>query len=314
MDLQAPDVIRSLLPLTALPTGINMDRSGNLYLDQTERPNEILRRRDNGAIERIPLPPGEEERGILALPSNKFLFALDSKGRRRLMVLEPGKGLRAFQEAGADSGAPFARFGSNQVLFTIREASRFVLASASLDGRGVKTIDQVSWASGERPPAIAGAPDGQSIYYAVEGSVFSLSAAGGTPQKLCTGNSIAVDPRGQYLVVKVNGEAGSHLVRYGISDQSEQRIPCSGRYPISGNPLGPNAIGSDGRIALQVSPIDSWFWPAVILDPATGDMELAAGGEADMVTPGWDSENRFVTSALSFRSSLWVFHPHRGTE
>src|SRR5262249_52803000 len=98
------------------------------------------------------------------------------------------------------------------------------------------------------------------------------------------------------------------------SDRSEQRIPTSGRYPMSGFPLAPGAIGLDGRIAVQVSPLDSWFWPAAILDPRTGEMELAPTVEADMFSPGWGSEGRLVTSALFFRSSLWRFHPDNTAE
>jgi hypothetical protein len=227
------------------------------------------------------------------------------------MVFEPGKELRPFQESRPDAGAPFARLGSNQVLFTVREGSRFVLARASLNGRGVKIIEQVSCASGDTALAMAGAPDGKAIYYAVEGSVYSIPVSGGEPQKLCAGKSIAVDPHGQYLVVKVESEAESYLIRYSLSDGAEQRIPNSGRYPLSGGPLGPAAIGPDGRIAVRVSPLDSWFWPAAILDPRTGEMELATEVEADMISPGWDDQGRFVTSALFFRSSLWRFYIER---
>jgi len=309
VELQEPEVINPLLPLTALPTAINMDPWGDLYIDQAERPHEILRSGAAGAFERIPLPPGEEEQSVLPLPNNRFLFALSWKDLGRLMVLEPGKELRPFQESRADSGAPFARLGSNQVLFTVRDGSRFVLASASLEGRGVKTIEQVSWAPGGGALAVAGAPDGKSIYYALDGFVYSIPASGGEPKKLSAGNSVAVDPHGQYLVVKVDSETGSYLVRYGLSDRSEQRIPTSGRYPIhSLNSLGPSAIGPDGRIAVQVSPLDSWFWFVAILDPRTGEMELAMPVEADMISPGWDDEGRLVTSALFFRSSLWRFH------
>ncbi|HXJ55866.1 MAG TPA: hypothetical protein VNU68_04300 [Verrucomicrobiae bacterium] len=55
-------------------------------------------------------------------------------------------------------------------------------------------------------------------------------------------------------------------------------------------------------------PAFAWFWPAAIIDPRTGEMELAAQIEADMVTPGWDDEGRLITSALFVCSSLWRFH------
>ncbi len=270
----------------------------------TDEPTELVEANPN-------VPPALDRmvaRCFSKSPDNRFLFALSWKDLGRLMVFEPGKELRLFQESRADSGAPFARLGSNLVLFTVRDGSRFVLASASLEGRGVKTIEEVSWALGGGALAVAGAPDGKTIYYALDGFVYSIPASGGAPKKLIAGNSVAVDPHGQYLVVKVDSETGSYLLRYGFSDGSEQRIPTSGRYPIGGSSLGPSAISRDGRIALQVSPFDSWFWPAAILDPRTGEMELAAQIEADMANPGWDDEGRLITSALFFRSSLWRFH------
>jgi hypothetical protein len=284
-----------------------MDATGTLYLDLSERPNEILRREPTGPTERIPLPPGDEARRVLPLPNNRFLFAVGWQGASRLMLYERGKELRPFQESRTDSGAPFARLGTNQVLFTIRDGSRYLLASAALDGRNVRTYEQVTWASRRRALELAGSPDGRTIYFALEGAVFSLPAEGGKPRKLCEGNSVAVDPHGEYLVVKVDSQAGSHLIRYGLSDGQAQHMPLSGRYPLASDGLGPDAIHADGRIAVRVAPLDSWFWSAAILDPRSGEMEPAFNVEADTEAPGWDDQGRLVTSALFFRSSLWRF-------
>ena len=68
---------------------------------------------------------------------------------------------------------------------------------------------------------------------------------------------------------------------------------------------------ADGRIAIAVAPADSWFWPAAILDPTTGEMELTPERYMDMPTPGWDAEGNLVTSAQSFRASLWRFRPEQ---
>lgn len=311
VDLQSPETVLPLASLTALPTAINMDASGTLYLDQSERPNEILRRGASGTTERMPLPPGDEARRVLPLPDNRFLFAADWQGASRLMVLEPGKELRPFLESRADSGPPFARLGANRVLFTIQDGPRLLLASAGLDGRQVKTHEQVSWSSRRRDLEVAGSPDGQTLYYALDGSVFSLPVAGGEARRLCEGNSVAVDMRGEFLVVKVDIPAGSYLARWGMADGQTQRIPMSGRYPLSSDRVAFNAVHPDGRIALRVAPLDSWFWSAAILNPRTGEMEPAFDAEADMEAPGWDDEGRLVTSALFFRSSLRRFRPPR---
>jgi hypothetical protein len=74
--------------------------------------------------------------------------------------------------------------------------------------------------------------------------------------------------------------------------------------------LSGNAIARDGRIAVRVTPIDSWFGPAVIFDPATGRVERIPGGDqADMTSPGWANDGRLVTMAMHTRGSLWRFRP-----
>lgn len=309
VDLKTPEVVLPLASLTALPTAINMDASGTLYLDQSERPNEIFRRDTAGATKRFQLPLGEETRRVLPLSNDRFLFAIGWQGASRLMLFEQGRELRPFLESRADSGSPFARMGTNRVLFTLSDGAKFHLASARIDGRQVQSYDQVTWSSRRRALEIAGSPDGRTIYFGLDGWVFAMPAAGGEPKKICEGNSVAVDPGGEYLVVKVDGTEGSYLQRVRISDGQSERIRMRGGYPLASDGLAFNAVHPDGRIAARVSPLDSWFWVAAILDPRTGEMEPAFNLEADMEAPGWDDEGRLVTSGLFFRSSLWRFRP-----
>jgi hypothetical protein len=80
------------------------------------------------------------------------------------------------------------------------------------------------------------------------------------------------------------------------------------RLVSSGAPVSPNAVGKDGRILLQVANGSSWFWPAGILDPQTGRMQvLRIGYPADMPSPGWSSDGKIVLVAEPLRSSLWRF-------
>lgn len=309
VDLNAPEAVLPLASLTALPTAINMDAKGILYLDQSERPNEILWRDAKGTVERMNLPPGDEARRVLPMPGGRFLFAVGWQGASRLMVFERGKELRPFLESRADSGPPFARLGTNRVLFTLREGTQFRLASAGLDGRQLKTFDQVAWGSRRRALEVAGSPDGRTLYYAVDGTVYSLPTTGGEPRKLCEGNSVAVDPHGEYLVARVDSPEGSYLIRWNFAANQAQRIPMSRSVPLASDGLGFNAVHPDGRIAVRVAPLDSWFWSAGVLDPRSGVMELPFHLDADMEVPGWDDEGRLVTSALFFRSSRWRFRP-----
>ena len=85
-----------------------------------------------------------------------------------------------------------------------------------------------------------------------------------------------------------------------------------GVRPVSGgDDLGPTAVNKDGKILLQVATGSSWFWPAGVLDPRTGKVDvLGVGYPADMPGPGWTRDGKkIVAVALSLRSSLWRFRP-----
>jgi hypothetical protein len=307
VDPGAPERSTQLLTLTSPPLAIDADSAGNLYVDQTERPNEIFRQGSDGAAERIVLAPAYENEIILPLPGNRFLVSSSTRGANRLMVIEPGRGMRPFLESKLESTTPFALLGSNQVVFTLRDGSRLMLATASLEGRSVKTIQTLSWPT-FTDMSIAGAPDGKTVFYAEAGSIRSVPASGGEPETICLGHSVAVDPAGSYLIVKRNAAPENYLVRYSLADRTEQRVEFSGQYRITGFPLTPNAIGPDGRILVSVAPLHSWYWPAAVIDQRTGKMELATDLQADMYS-GWDAEGRLVASVMFFRSSIWRFRP-----
>jgi hypothetical protein len=304
IDVQEPKEARLLLALTSPVRDLDLGSAGDLYADQLERPTEILRR-GTGTVEHISLPAAFSELPVLPLPGDRFLFSSQTR-EDRLVVLQPGKEVQPFLESKLRSSAPFAWLGPDRVVFTLHEGPQFILCSASMDGRGVRRIHPVDWPTWV-DKSVAASPDGQTIYYAQGGFIYSVPAAGGTPEKIHAGESVAVDPAGRYLVIQLSLPE-RYLVRFSLSDHTEERIQRSGKYRMSA-PLAPNAVARDGRIAVRVAPFDSWFWPAAIIDPQTGTEEMATEYQADMDEPGWDTEGRLVTSAGFLRASVWRFHP-----
>ena len=93
-----------------------------------------------------------------------------------------------------------------------------------------------------------------------------------------------------------------------ISGGSEQVVPLPSDLRLAPVALSGHAIGRDGRIAMRVTPTDTWFWPAAIFDPATGRVERIPGSDqADMLSSGWANDGRLVTLAQGVRGSLWRF-------
>ena len=124
-----------------------------------------------------------------------------------------------------------------------------------------------------------------------------MPAGDGKPRKIRGGDGVAVDPRGRDRLITLNETAGVRLIRVPIAGGLEQVVPLpSDRLtPLGG--LSGNAIGRDGRIAVRVAPIDSWFWPAAIFDPATGRVERIPGvDQVDMSSPGWANDGNGANS------------------
>ena len=74
---------RMLLTLTLAPVDLDVASDGSLYLDQVERPVEILRFADSNKVERIPLSASYENPDTLSLPGDRFLLSSRVVGQHR---------------------------------------------------------------------------------------------------------------------------------------------------------------------------------------------------------------------------------------
>jgi len=194
------------------------------------------------------------------------------------------------------------------VLCRVGNGTNWNVAIASVsEGRVLQLLRSIP--ADNNLKSLACAPDGKTIYYVAAGSIWSVPVEGSDPKKLHDGDGIAPDPHGEYLLIQLNQQEGTRLVRVPLSGGPETILPT--QYPLVALPISPHAIALDGRVALQIAPTDSWYWPAAILDPKTGKMELVSENQADMDAPGWDEQGRVVVAAQFMRSSLWRFRPEK---
>jgi hypothetical protein len=70
-------------------------------------------------------------------------------------------------------------------------------------------------------------------------------------------------------------------------------------------------VGKDGRIAVNVSSRDYWFWQPAVLDPETGKLEKTLTHQGDVFSPGWTADGRIVAMTQPLRAALWRFRPER---
>ena len=268
---------------------------------------EILRFADGNAAERIALSGSHANPHMLPLPGDRLLLSSRVAGRQRLVTMARGQEAVPFLLSREESRGPLAKLGEDRVLCRVGSGADASVAVASVSGgRVLQWVKSIP--AGDNLRSLAGSPDGKTIYYVASGGVWSVPADGGSaPNRIRDGDGIAPDPRGEYLLVQVNDPEGTRLVRVPLSGGPETILPT--QYPLVYIPMSPGAIGLDGRVVLQVAPPDSWYWPAAVLDPKTGKMEIVPDDQADMNAQGWDDQGRVVVAAQLLRSSLWRFRP-----
>jgi Tol biopolymer transport system component/tRNA A-37 threonylcarbamoyl transferase component Bud32 len=286
--------------------GADVGPDGTLYFDQGQRVFEVHRYQPpGGALQRKAFGTYIPRSFVLALPDGRLLAVAGSGAKYRIMVIEGAGAGRPFVATDEANGSPMAMLGSENIVFPLLKGSRPVeIAMASIrTGRVVHRFPIADAGT------LAGSVDGKTIFFGKGGQIWRLPVAGGTPERFTTGDGLAVDPRGKDLVVQRVDDRGVHLFRVPLDGGQEQEIPVRGDLRLAPYPMHPGGVGPDGRIVLQVSSPASWFWPAAVLDPATGKLELTPSGLPFDMTSNWAADGSIVSSALPLEARLWRLVP-----
>ena len=301
--------VRRIVTLTAQPLFLDIAADGSMYLDQLAEPPEIVWWAPAaGRIERQPLPDIYADSGAVApLPDGRVLVEARPLGRERVMVHAPGKMAEAFVDTPEPTAFPAATLGPDRAAFLIgAPPSRKVAIAATADGHVQRRLSRVD---GNTVTALAGSPDGRTLFYVSSGVVWAVPAdESAEPKRIHDGDSVAVDPHGEYLVVKLEAGEKMSLVKVSLGGGPDVPIPMTGDLRLTLDVLSPTAVAADGRIVARVGAQDTWNWPAGIIDPRTGSVQPAPRGLGlDMLSPGWTAGDRIVTFANSTRSTIWRF-------
>ena len=263
-------------------------------------------------LERFPIAGREPGFGrVTPLPDGRFVVTRRIAGRERLVAMAPdgvSKPMIPFTQD--ETTGPMTMLGLDRFAFLIGSGMNRSVAIATLDGRVVQRIESL-----KDTQALVGAPDGKTLHYVTGGNVWSVpvvNGAVGEPRKLRPGNSVAVDPNGQYLVIETVEQDANRLIRFNLPGGPEQSIPFESdlRPALLPHALGPRAIAPDGRIAVVVASKEAWNYSMAIVDPRTGRVEpIPLSPDSAVVSPNWDESGRLVFDEFSTRSSVWRFRP-----
>ena len=303
--------VRTLLTLTLPPFFMDVDNNGNLYVDQGDRPIEILRFSQSGGIPQVLASsesPSVGEPSMIQLSDGRVVVGSMVAGRSRLLAASPSGEATPFILTKEETSQPTCRVGQNEIAFILGSADRKILALASIaDGRILKRLPEVP---GNQVSDLAASPDGKTIYYVADRTVWAVPAAGGPPSRLAPADSIAADPNGKYLIVQRDGEQAVQLMKVAVSGGPEQPIPVLGDLRVGSEGLDPNAIAKDGRVALSVASPDLWFNGAAILDPRSGKVtKIPLDFTGDIMGPAWQDKDHILSSGWPLKVTLWRFRP-----
>jgi Tol biopolymer transport system component len=301
------DRTRTLATLTSLSYQVDVGSDNALYFDQYDRPRQLIRYSPSDHhTDALMIPDGTfSATNNLPLPDGRTLLGVTAGTGSRVMVLAPGKDATPFMDTGEATDGPFALLGHDEVLLMLGAGPARTVAIVSIaTGQLIRRIPGVNAFS------IAGSPDGTTVYYATANTVWAVASTGGPPHKIRVGDAVAIDPGGRYLVIEADEASHVRLYHVPLDGSAEHEIEVHSDLRLaSGVYLTSNAVAADGRIVVQVTPTSSWFWPAAILDPSTGKLDVLPPGAGYDMKGGWSPDGHIVYDARSFRSALWRFRP-----
>ena len=304
---------QTLVTLTSAAWSVDPAADGSLYVDQIERPLEILRFAASGGTPEVlvgvePYPYAAWVAPPVEFRDGRFLLPTLISGRPRLLLGFPGGNFSPLLESQEETGAPVTKVGNDEVALIVGSPPARALAIASAkEGRIIRRFEATE---GKDVAALAASPDGESLYYVSSGTLWSIPSKGGTPRRICAADGIAADPNGKDLIVNLNEPEHVRLVRVSLSGGPQQEIRVRSDIPLGPFPLGPSALNEHGKALVEVSPADSWFFRLAILDLTTGELKMIPINYAgDIMRTGWASDGRILVTANPMRAHIWRFRP-----
>ena len=307
--------ITKLNALTVAPWGLDVGPDGTLYMDQVERPLELLRFPPSGGRPEV-LASSELYTSIfiqqsVELPDGRMLLPSSHMGRSRVLVVKPGGEPLPLVDTQEETSGPYCLAGEKEVALLIGSVPNQSIALVSVaDGRIVRRLKGVNPTG---MVALAASPDGNTLYYSLNREVWKIPASDGTPVKIHAGDSVTPDPNGRDLIIKLNEPAAARLIRVPVEGGKEVTIPThSEGYRLLGAsiPVSATAAARDGRILVTLTSTDSWFLQSGVLNPASGDLtRIPLDFTGDVSSSGWSRDGQVLALSEILRANIWSFQP-----
>ena len=240
-------------------------------------------------------------------PDGRLLLPTLTSGRS-LLIGKPGGNFFPLVDTAEETHPPAVLLPDDQAAFIAGTGSDQTIAIASA-GEG-RIIRRLSGSKGASVGSLAASPDGRTLYYTAEGTLWAIPADDGTPRKISAGDGVAVEPSGKGLIVNLVETTGVRLVRVPLAGGPEQDVNVQRDLPIDPLNLGANGLRTDGKLLIGVTARDSWFFSAAVLDLASGKLtRLPVNFTGDILMYAWTNDGRILAFGQPMRAHIWRFRP-----
>jgi hypothetical protein len=300
VDGHAP--AQQLFTLTGYLESLAVGADGDIYLDQADRPMEIVRfAPEGGRVERIAAVQKPVGDYFAALPDGRAVWAEYAAGHSRLMIGGAGKEPASFVSTTEEISGPMTAVGPDAVAFVVGGETHPAVAVAALsNGRIVRRIP---FDKG-RLEQMASSPDGKTLYCAASGSIWAVTADSEV-RRQSAGNFVSVEPGGLSLLVVVREAPNTRLVRVPLNGGSEQQLRVPGPLTL-GYMIDNDGIRNGRLLAPGSGP--TWYWPPIIFDLGAGkSARIPLEYVSDFHHMSWTPDGKVMACALVWRSNMWKF-------
>jgi tRNA A-37 threonylcarbamoyl transferase component Bud32 len=303
--------VQVLMTLSTQVWLMDSGSDGSIYVDQVERPLQVLRFLVSGGTPEViatseAYPPSFMQ--PVEFPDGGLLIPALLSGHSRLLLGKPNGNFFPLVDTVEEIGPPAALLPDNQVAFIAGTGQDQTIVIASVgDGRIIRRLEG---SKGKGITVLAASPDGKTLFYSTDGIVWSIPVADGMPTKICAGDGVAADPNGKDLIANLWGMDGTQLFRVPLSGGPHQEIHIPADLLMNNLPLSGSAINRDGQVLLGVQPMSSWFYSLAVLDPRSGKVSaVSLNYTGDLLLSGWTKDGRIVAFGEPMRARIWRFKP-----
>jgi Tol biopolymer transport system component len=304
---------QTVMTLTKPTWFLESAKDGVLYLDQADRPHEILRFPITGGRPEVLgssdsyVPAGQYMEPV-ETASGQLLLDTEFAGRGRLLTAKPGQDFVPLLDTSEETSSPATALRRDEVALVLGNGSeqRIVIASAA-EGRALRTLQGTK---GRRITALAASPDSNTMYFGADETIWSIPSAGGSVRKIAAGENVSVEPNGKYLVITRNVFSRPALTRVALDGGETEDIQLAEGQELAPVPTDARAINPQGKMLVTTSPSDSWFYRVAVLDLATRQITaIKLNYAGDTLSGNWASNGSVISVGLPLKIRIWRFRP-----